>query len=91
VEFLDKFDQQKVIFDTKYVLITREMYRHWMEHLIQKHVEPGSKIHTDESKSYSRLERLGYEHYVVNHTNNFVDPITDTHTQTIETNWRQKS
>jgi hypothetical protein len=59
-----------------------------LEHLIQKHVEPGSKIHTDEWKSYSRLERLGYEHYVVNHTNNFVDPVTGTHTQTIEANWR---
>ena len=56
--------------------------------LIQKHVKQGSIIRTDSWKSYSSLSELGYVYETVNHTENFVDPITGVHTQTIESNWR---
>ena len=56
--------------------------------LIQKHVEVGSVIMSDGWASYGNLERYGYEHLSVNHTENFVDPLTFAHTQNIERSWK---
>ena len=56
--------------------------------LIQKHVRQGSIIHTDCWRGYSKLQDNGYEHRTVNHSENFVDPSTGTHTQNIESSWR---
>ena len=44
--------------------------------IIRKYVKPGTKIISDGQKSYSNLKEDGYAHVVVNHTENFVDPIT---------------
>ena len=35
---------------------------------IRKHVEPGSKIYTDDNRSYRHLAKQGYSHDLVNHT-----------------------
>ena len=58
--------------------------------LILKHVHPGTIIHTDCWKAYSKLVEHGYVHGTVNHSENFVDPESGAHTQSIESNWRQK-
>ncbi len=57
--------------------------------LIQKWVAPGSIIHTDYWKGYSRIVSLseGYTHLTVNHSENFVDPDTGCHIQGIESRW----
>ena len=56
--------------------------------LIEKHVAPGSIVNTDCFSSYQNLEeKLGLKHYTVNHSENFVDPKTGCHTQTIESTW----
>ncbi|OBZ81182.1 hypothetical protein A0J61_10770 [Choanephora cucurbitarum] len=53
--------------------------------VIEKHVLPGSIIHTDCWKAYERIEELGrnYSHFTVNHS---VEYVTDggVHTNTIE-------
>ena len=52
----------------------------------------GTIFCSDGWKAYNRLkEHLNLEdvlHFPVNHSENFVDPITGSHTQTIEGLWR---
>ena len=63
--------------------------------LIVENVNPGSKIYSDKFSSYvtkfsnSHLNPLGFDHYFVNHSLTFVDPINnDIHTNNIERTWR---
>uniref|UniRef100_A0A915EAB8 ISXO2-like transposase domain-containing protein n=1 Tax=Ditylenchus dipsaci TaxID=166011 RepID=A0A915EAB8_9BILA len=55
--------------------------------IIQKYVLPGTAVMTDGWAGYNGVVDLpeGYEHYVVNHSENFVSPDDpDIHTQSIE-------
>lgn len=57
---------------------------------IKECILPGSVIISDLWKAYSTIERIeGYDfkHYTVNHSENFVDPSTGAHTQSIESLW----
>ena len=57
---------------------------------IQACIAPGSIIISDMWASYQGIETMigmKYTHQTVNHTENFVDPTTGTHTQTIESFW----
>ena len=57
--------------------------------IIEKHVLPGSTIHTDCWAAYRRLSNAGYAHYTVNHKENFVDPTdSEVRTQKVERLWR---
>jgi hypothetical protein len=58
--------------------------------VIYKHVAPGTIIASDCWKAYKRIAKLpgrNYEHRQVNHDLHFVDPVTLTHTNTIESIW----
>jgi hypothetical protein len=56
--------------------------------IIADHVTPGSIIHTDLWRGYSRIhQELGLMHFTVNHSETFVDHTTGTHTNTIEGTW----
>ena len=54
---------------------------------IQKFVLPGTTIISDQWAAYNSLNTLGYTHLTVNHSENFLDPETGAHTQTIQSFW----
>ena len=56
--------------------------------IIKTWVHPGSIIITDCWNGYLDLQLHGYRHFVVNHSENFVDPTSLAHTQRIESLWR---
>ena len=56
--------------------------------IISRVVLPGTVVHSDEWKAYKNINTVvGLEHKTVNHSVHFVQPITNTHTQNIESAW----
>lgn len=56
--------------------------------IIQQSIRPGSTVMSDMWAAYGGIGALGYTHLQVNHTYNFVDPVTGAHTQNIENSWK---
>uniref|UniRef100_A0A0B7BNS8 ISXO2-like transposase domain-containing protein n=1 Tax=Arion vulgaris TaxID=1028688 RepID=A0A0B7BNS8_9EUPU len=57
--------------------------------IIQAHISPGTTIVSDQWRAYNGVANIvGYDHLTVNHSRNFVDPITGAHTHHIERLWR---
>ena len=58
--------------------------------IIDRHVLPGSIIHTDMWAGYSRVAENGtFQHMTVNHSRHFRDLITGVHTNTMEGTWNR--
>ena len=55
--------------------------------VIERWILPGSIVYTDEWASYGGLTARGYTHDWVNHSIQFVDPVTGVHTNTQEVLW----
>ena len=55
---------------------------------LQKHVLPDTIIYSDCWKAYSDIDQYFKDHKQVNHSTNFVDPVTKCNTQRIERLWR---
>lgn len=60
--------------------------------LVQEHIAPGSIVHTDGLPSYNGIANLPvnppYQHLVVIHQDNFVDPLTGACTNRVECYWK---
>ena len=54
---------------------------------IQTYIRPGTTVFSDEWRAYSQITSLGLSHSTVNHSINFIDPVSGAHTQTIESTW----
>ena len=59
--------------------------------IIQKHIMSGTTVISDLWKSYFRIDELpeSYRHLTVNHSVNFVDPVTGACTHNIESAWQK--
>ena len=56
--------------------------------VISRHVAPGSIVHTDLWRGYTNLSQfLNVQHRTVNHSQHFINPEDETHTNTIEGTW----
>jgi len=55
--------------------------------VIQRVIQPGSRVWSDQWQGYNGLMAAGYIHERVNHSQHFVNPITGVHTNNIEARW----
>ena len=55
--------------------------------LITRHIQPGATINSDGAKVYKCLDNMNYTHNTAIHKENFVDPVTRAHTNSIENLW----
>ena len=70
------------------VKVVPNIRRSTLQPLIEKHVEPGTTIHTDELASYDGLDKKGYQQKRVNHSKGeYVGPNGET-VNAIENFWR---
>ena len=56
--------------------------------IIQGSIRQGSTVMSDLWRAYGGVAALGFTHLTVNHSLNFVEPITGAHTQAIERSWK---
>lgn len=72
-----------------FIEIVLKRNRETLTEVIQRRIHPSSRIISDGWRAYRHLSSLGFNHSVVVHQDNFVDPIDMTiHTQNIENLWR---
>lgn len=63
--------------------------RETLLNVIRERILPGSIVVSDAWRAYSTLEDEGYNHLVVNHKYNFVDPQTFATTNHVESQWQK--
>lgn len=93
-----RLPNQQVVFggidvDTKqfFIEIIPNRTKETLGNAIQSNILEGTTIHSDKFSSYMSYFRdnMTYMHGWVDHSRNFVDPITGCHTQAIENLWSQ--
>nr|CAI5855956.1 unnamed protein product [Callosobruchus analis] len=79
------------IYDTTlkrgHIMYVPDRSRQTLKGKIQRFVRPGSEIWIDCWSGYTGLSALGYVHRTVNHSNNFVDPLSGVSANQVEGYW----
>ena len=71
-----------------FVVVVQDRTAATLQDIILRHVAPGSIVHTDLWRGYTGISDLNnITHRTVNHSQHFVDPDTNVHTNTIEGLW----
>ena len=71
-----------------YMQIVARRYAATLLPIIQQHVGPGTIIHSDQWRAYSRVASLPNV-ATVNHSVEFVDSTTGVHTENVESYWNR--
>ena len=80
---LEKYDKSKI-----FMVPVSNRKAATLEKLIKRWIKPGSIIHSDCWKGYTRLSKLGYTHVTVNHSKEFLNRENAACTNCIESEWR---
>ena len=74
-----------------YVQIVNQQNAATLLPIIQAHIARGTVVHSDEWAAYNRVATVPNvaAHSTVNHLITFVDLVTGTHTQNIESYWNR--
>ena len=74
-----------------YVQIVNQRNAATLLPIIQAHIAPGTVVHSDEWAAYNHVATLPNvaSHSTVNHSITFINPVTGTHTQNIESYWNR--
>ena len=70
-----------------FMMVVQDRSAHTLQEIAKRFVLKDSHINTDCWSGYNRLDEIpdmNYVHFPVNHSENFVDPVHGTHTNTIE-------
>jgi len=71
-----------------FIDIVKDRSAETLEALINKKVNKESTVMTGGWKGYSGLKKLGFKHFIINHSKFFINPKNPIiHTQTIEGRW----
>ena len=65
--------------------IVKTRRKNELEKTVAEHVEQGSTLYTDALRSYDRMNQRGYEHFVIDHAEAYVDG--QVHTNGLENFW----
>ena len=59
--------------------------------IMQRHLRSGTKVYSDSWAAYRDVQQLSVvvQHHMVNHSLNFVHPVTGVHTQNVESYWNR--
>ena len=72
--------------DARFFLVNKRDHE-TLHQIICREVEPDTSIHSDCWPGYICLSALSFNHLTVNHSQNFIDPISGANTQRIEAIW----
>ena len=56
--------------------------------IIQNSILPETTVMSDLWRAYGGIDAMGFNHFTVNQSVNFVDPVTGAHTQNVENSWK---
>jgi transposase-like protein len=79
---IERTDEKK-----SFLKVVQDRTAETLHDIISRHVAPGSIVYTDLWRGYIGITEMNIIHRTVNHSQNFVDPNTGVHTNTIEGYW----
>ncbi|KAG0441664.1 hypothetical protein DMUE_0881 [Dictyocoela muelleri] len=67
--------------------IVSDRSQNTLHSIIKNEIMQGSDVVTDGWKGYKNIDKLGYNHFIVNHKENLTNPENNRNTQRIENLW----
>jgi hypothetical protein len=82
IDAVERTKEQKSVFER-----VQKRDAEIIKSFIQRNIKRGTMIYSDCWKGYKNLNEMGYYHYTVNHSDEYVNSINGVHINAIEGNW----